>query len=67
MPFTPLQSSMLDGYEYDPATRSLRVRFKDGHEMTYLDVPKDVPEGLGTADSPGKYFHSTIKGRFGAW
>jgi len=67
MPFTPLQSSMLAGFDYDADVKALKLRFRDGHEAVYLGVPADVVEGLDLADSPGKYFHSAIKGRFTAW
>ena len=67
MPFTPLQSSMLAGFDYDPTVQTLKIRFKDGHEAAYLGVPPDVAEGLDTAGSPGKFFHSMIKDRFTAW
>ena len=67
MPFTPLQSSMLAGFDYDADVGALKIKFRDGHEAVYLGVPPDVAEGLNITDSPGKYFNSTIKGNFTSW
>lgn len=68
MPWTPLQSSMLQGFDYDPALKALKVRFRAGQEAVYRDVPDDVAAGLETAESPGSYFHRHIKDRFAvAW
>ena len=67
MPFTPLQSSMLAGFDYDADVGALKIKFRDGHEAVYLGVPPDVAEGLDLAESAGKYFHSTIKDRFTSW
>jgi hypothetical protein len=58
---TPLASSNLAGYDYDPDTQTLQIRFKSGRTYSYASVPQGVVDGLGTADSPGQYFNSTIK------
>lgn len=58
---TPLNSSNLRGYEYQSDTRLLKVTFMSGRTYVYQDVPQDVADGLGSADSPGKYFNSSIK------
>ena len=67
MPFTPLQSSMLAGFDYDADVKALKIKFRDGHEAVYLGVPPDVAEGLHLAESAGKFFHSAIKDRFTSW
>lgn len=67
MPFTPLQSSMLAGFDYDPDVKALKLKFVDGREAVYLGVPPDVAEGLDLAESPGKFFHASIKGQFTSW
>jgi lysyl-tRNA synthetase, class II len=58
---TPLASSNLAGYDYDPDTQTLQIRFKSGRTYSYSSVPQSVADGLGTTDSPGQYFNSTIK------
>lgn len=60
-----LSSSNLDAYRYDPDTQELQVRFKtSGLTYSYADVPQDVAQGLGSADSAGKYFAQSIKGAY---
>ncbi len=42
----------------------LRVRFKNGAEYEYKDVPIEVFENLLHAESVGKTFHQTIKNKY---
>jgi hypothetical protein len=58
---TPLRSSNLAGYDYDPEKRVLTILFVSGREYAYRDVPENIVDGLGSADSPGRYFNSAIK------
>ena len=58
---TPLASSNLDAYEYDPDQQKLTIRFKSGRSYSYGSVPETVAEGLGSASSPGQYFNASIK------
>jgi len=60
----PLASSNLAGYEYDEASQVLTIRFQSGRTYRYGSVPSSVADGLGTADSPGRYFNSEIKNSF---
>lgn len=60
----PLVSSNLSGYEYDAASQVLSIRFTSGRTYRYGSVPQTVADGLGTADSPGRYFNSSIKNVF---
>ena len=60
----PLNSSNLQGYDYDPDTRLLKIRFVSGRTYSYADVPPDVADGLSSASSPGQYFNSAIKDQF---
>lgn len=59
---TPLRSSNLVGYEYDAERQELKITFHSGRTYTYGSVPQDIAEGLGQADSPGRYFNNSIKG-----
>ena len=60
-----LDSSFIDGFEYDAAESVLRLRFAGGREVGYRGVPPDVAAGLMSAKSPGGYYHAAIKGKFG--
>ncbi len=57
-----LNSSNLRAYDYDPDSRVLIIQFASGRSYRYADVPADVADGLGSAESPGKYANSEIKG-----
>ena len=64
MPWTPLDSSNLEAYDYDREQGILHVKFRGGRTYSYRDVPADVAEGLGTAESAGRYFAEMIRERF---
>ena len=57
-------SSRLDAVMYEPDSRVLSVRFKNGAEYSYQDVPPEIARGLTLASSPGRYFADNIKGRY---
>jgi hypothetical protein len=60
-----LKSSMVAGYGYDEAEKRLVVRFmRGGKTYHYHGVPKDVAEGLATAESPGSYLAARIRGKY---
>ena len=61
---TPLNSSNLAAYDYDPDSRMLTIRFVSGRTYAYRDVPADIADGLSTANSPGQFFNSNIKNTF---
>jgi len=39
----------------------LKITFTSGRTYVYNDVPQDVVDGLASAESPGRYFSSSIK------
>lgn len=61
-----LKSTMLRAVAYDPGTRELRVRFVNGANYRYRDVPPEVADELiEPADgSPGRYFNEHIRDGF---
>lgn len=64
MPWTPLQSTNLEAFDYDAEMRVLHIRFKGGRPYSYADVPPNVVEEFAAADSAGKFFAENIKERF---
>jgi hypothetical protein len=62
---TPLSSSNLAGYDYDPDTQLLTIQFTSGRSYDYKNVPQDIVDGLAQADSSGRYFNSNIKNVYG--
>lgn len=59
---TPLDSSVIKGYAYDPNTRDLHIRFPNGDVHRFADVPADKVEALKGSQSPGSYFNRKIAG-----
>lgn len=60
----PLVSSMMTSAGYDPTTRVLEIAFAKGVVYRYFDVPLGVYQELLAAPSPGRIFHSRIRGVF---
>jgi hypothetical protein len=58
---TPLKSSNIEGAHYDAATRTMTIKFKSGGTYKYGGVVQQTYDDLISAESPGKYFHKTIK------
>ncbi len=58
---TPFKSSNLESGHYDPATRRLTIKFKNGGSWHYTDVDQKHWEAMQKADSVGKYCHKHIK------
>jgi len=59
-----VKSSTISAFGYDKIEEVLIVEFKGGAQYRYEKVPKATFDGLKSAESFGKYFHSTIKGKF---
>ena len=62
--FEQLSSSNLNAYRYDPDSQYLWIEFHGNRVYRYDGVPQNVADGLGSAGSPGGYFHSAIKGMY---
>lgn len=60
--FSPIESSMFEGYHYDPNTRSLTMKYKNGAVHRYADVTHEKVEAMAGSISPGTYFNKKIKG-----
>lgn len=60
----PVESTNLSKIRYEEDSRTLEIEFNGGRQYQYFEVPKQVFEGLRTADSHGKYFHKHIKGSY---
>lgn len=60
----PLNSNVIKSCAYNETDKELTLDFKSGGSHKYSDVPKEVFEGILSAESAGKYFHSHIKNLF---
>ena len=59
-----LESSHLKSAEYDPASRTLVVSFRNGRSYKYKKVPRKFYDGLLAAPSAGEYFARNIRAVF---
>lgn len=58
------ESSNLAAHGYDPETRTLAVKFKNGGVWHYANVPPEVHAGLCAAASKGGYFAKAIRPKY---
>ncbi len=61
---TPVTSSTIDAFGYDPAINELYVQFKSGATYTYVGVSESVYAELCEAESFGKFLNANIKGAY---
>lgn len=59
--FTPIESSMFSGHHYDPNTRTMTLRFKNGLVYQHDDVGADKNEAFLGNPSKGGYYNRKIK------
>ncbi|MFZ2986609.1 KTSC domain-containing protein [Ideonella sp.] len=64
MQMIPVSSSAISAIGYDPATRRMQIRFKQGDTYTFCGVPQQVFSSFLAAGSKGRYFESYIRGRY---
>ncbi len=65
MELKPIEnSSNIAAAGYDAETQTLRVRFSNGSEYDYADVPEALGTGIFEAESAGKFFHGAIRSSF---
>lgn len=57
-------SSNIAGFGHDPKTGILTIKFKNGGHYDHEGVPADLAEQMAKAESPGKFYHQSIKGKF---
>jgi hypothetical protein len=59
-----LSSSLISRIGYDAAEKVLKVWFRDGPLYCYFDVPELVFDQLKSAQSPGRFYNSRVKGAY---
>ena len=60
-----VKSSNIESVAYDAATKTLEVKFRGSEAMhRYAGVPQETYDRLMAADSVGKTFHRSVKGKF---
>ena len=61
MKYVLVSSSNIAAVGYDLPTNTLGIRFTNGSEYEYLNVPASVHAGLMSAQSVGRYLNSHVK------
>lgn len=64
MDFEPIKSSSMAAVGYDKENQVLGVQFHNGREYHYQGVHPLIHQELMTAESPGKYFQTSIRNIF---
>ena len=59
-----VDSSMINKYVYNFATKTLKVEFKSGSLYEYNNVEADLYDELCKSESTGKFFNEKIKNNF---
>ena len=59
-----LSSTALASATYDDENLDLSITFVSGGTYTHSNVPQEIFDGLVSASSPGKYWHSNIKDQY---
>ena len=63
IPLTQIYSSNIKAVGYDPATKTLRVKFNTNKIYDYMNLSPEEFEAFMDAPSKGSYFHQFIKGK----
>jgi hypothetical protein len=61
---TPVISTLLESVRYDASQSDLYLRFRDGKQYIYSQVPPAIYEDLLAAESKGAYFNHCIRSSF---
>ena len=60
----PVTSSMIDQVYFSPADGQLRLKLRNGEEVTFAGVDETAASELATAPSPGIYYLQNIRNKF---
>lgn len=61
MDYKPVASSNIAEVGYDPETKTMGVRFKDGAEYHYEDVSAEKHKTFVESKSLGAHFHKHVR------
>jgi hypothetical protein len=59
-----VESRSIECVYFDPTDGRLRIRFRDGRERLFADVPEQEAFAIAMAESPGRYYTDRIKPNF---
>ncbi len=55
------KSSQIEAFGHDPATSTLRVKFRSGQTYEYSEVSEEKFDEMKASDSHGKFLASRVK------
>lgn len=59
------KSSSIHSCDFEDESNTLKIQFCSSNKIhEYQNCTREIYEGLRKAESPGKYFHSTIRNQF---
>lgn len=61
---SPLKSSFLENCTYNENDKILTVKFANGKEYQYSEVPIEIYADFIIANSAGQFYSTYIKGKF---
>lgn len=64
MQFKKVFSSHVNEIGYNDATAQLFVKYKNGKEVAYIDVPPEVGYQAVNAVSVGEYLHDFVRNKY---
>ena len=56
-----MPSTIIRRFDYDPAERTLDVRFTTGRRYLYRGVPQEAADAFRRAFAKGRYFNARIR------
>jgi hypothetical protein len=59
-----MPSTVIDLFNYDHRTATLRIVFRSGNVYAYKSVPEEIYVQFKQADSKGKYFNQAIRNHY---
>ncbi len=59
-----VNSSAIAAAGYDPPSKMMKIKFKQGKTYDFCRVPQSVFDGLLSASSKGSYYDSHIRNRY---
>ncbi|MDY7580121.1 KTSC domain-containing protein [Herbaspirillum sp. RTI4] len=59
-----VNSSAISAVGYDPNTRQMQIKFKQGHTYSFCHVPQSIFDGLLSAGSKGAYYDRHIRDKY---
>ena len=59
-----VSSRAISAVGYDPASRRMKIEFKQGKTYDFCNVPEHIFNGLLSASSKGTYYNDYIRDRY---